>query len=114
MDEKDKELQADLELVKTEIETIEQNEGTPKVKKPAKKVSKAKAKKAQPKTASGPKRLAKGTKIIDPFTPHSRRVVSVVADSLNTAGYRRITIQDSYGAIVTRNVAGMKKIEVVE
>lgn len=114
MDETDKELQADLELVKTEIETIEQNEGTPKVKKPAKKVSKAKAKKAQPKASSGPKRLAKGTKIIDPFTPHSRRIVSVVSDSLNTAGYRRITIQDSYGAIVTRNVAGMKKIEVVE
>lgn len=110
----DKEVRADLEVVKNEIETIEQTETAKPVKKAAKKAAKPKTKKAPAAAASGPKRLSKGTKIIDPFTPHSRRIVTVVADSLNTAGYRRITIQDSYGAIVTRNLAGMKRIEIVE
>lgn len=115
--DKNSEIQADLELVKTELQALEGEEQPPAekaAKKAAKKAPKGKAKKAPPKPPSSSKRLAKGTKIIDPFTPHSRRIVTVVEDSLNTAGYRRITIQDSYGAIVQRNIAGMKAIEVVE
>lgn len=113
--------EADLKLVKEHIEAIEAQETEPEAPKPAKKATKKAAKKPPKKVAkkaapapSAPKRLPKGTKIIDPFTPHSRRVVTVIDDSLNTAGYRRITIQDQYGAIVQRNIAGMKPVEVVE